>query len=126
MTTPPPSAATPLPWHRALALALVGEDRDDLDEPTRPDVKALVAALGGTQRIAAHAQEVRTAEQPWPHPLPETVTAGMGPAQLQALITRAVDLVRVAQRTTAPVINQRALSPDEIRLLRDVPPHHGV
>lgn len=126
MTTPTTPDATSPRWHRALALALLGEERDDLDEPTRPDVKGLVDALGGAHRIAAHVQERRDAEQPWPHPLPDVLTAGMGPAQLQALVTQAVGLVRAAQRTTAPVITQRALSPDEVRLLRDVPPHHGV
>lgn len=123
---PTTSDATSPRWHRALALALVGENRDELDEPAKPDVAALVAELGGAERIADHAQERRAAELLWPHPLPVTVTAGMGPAQLHALLTQAVEQVRAAQRATAQVITQRSLSPDEVRLLCDVPPHHGV
>ncbi len=116
-------------WHAALGSALTGEELD-LPESGRPDVAALIGDLAGlgwpARRIADHAREVVAAELPWPHPVGAAVRAGCGPAQFAAALTAArAQLGLVTLETRAPS-GRRTLTADEQRLLREVPPHHGV
>jgi hypothetical protein len=114
------------PWYQALAYALVGQLRKELDPEPR-DIGALLEALGGVHTVARHRRQQRElAGGVWPHPVPQALRSGVGPAQFQALLHQAVAAVVAADRpATRPVTSARPPSADEQRLLRDVPPHHG-
>lgn len=116
-------------WHAALGYALTGEELD-LPEAQAPDPAGLVddlASLGWTRtRIADHARQVLEAEQGWPHLVPATLRAGCGAAQLAALMGRVRELLDLTTLETRPPSGRRRLNADELRLLREVPPHHGA
>ncbi len=119
----------PARWHAALAWALVGQ-QVELAEPGSPDPEQLVRDLAArgwpAERIREHAVEVVHAEQPWPHQIPPELRAGTGAAQLFAALGRTRALLGlVALETRAPSARTR-LDADELRLMREVPPHHGV
>mgnify|MGYP000928655536 FL=1 len=115
-------------WHVALGYALTGEELD-LPDAAAPDASVLLADLAGAswtaERIAAHARDVAAAERPWPHLVPAAVRAGCGPAQLAAALTAARHELGLTTLETRPPSGRRRLNPDEERLLREVPPHHG-
>ena len=96
-------------WHQALAYALTGERRAELGEQEEPDLEVVVAALAG-RPLGAYA-------------VPADLRAGIGAAQLAALVTQL--RTRLAPRPR-PVLADRAPDADERRLLADVPPHHGA
>lgn len=105
---------------RAIAYALTGAEPGN-GTVARPE--ELIALLGGTETLRAHAAATRAAGEPWPHPVPESLRAGLSAAQLHAAIERARQQVdpppsRPVRRTAAP-------DADDLRLLREVPPHHG-
>ncbi len=114
-------------WHAALGCALTGEELP-LAEPGVPDPAALVddlAALGWTRdRIAAHARAEAAAEHAWPHPVPAALREGCGAAQLAAALVRVREALDLTSLETRPPSPRRRLTPDEVRLLREVPPHH--
>ena len=115
-------------WHSALGFALTGVEID-LPSTDRPDVGVLVAALaehGWTaERVAEHARTTVAAEQPWPHPVPSGLRAGCGAAQFHAVLNRARLALDLVVLETRPPSTRRRLNADEVRLLREVPPHHG-
>jgi hypothetical protein len=115
-------------WHSALAYALIGVDLE-LPATEQPDLDALLIELGHAgwtaERIAFHAREVADAEEPWPHGVPDALRTGCGPAQYYAALTKVrmqLDLQTIEKR---PPSVRRKLNPDEERLMREVPPHHG-
>jgi hypothetical protein len=114
-------------WHAALGYALVGVEFD-LAEPGAPDPSALVAALADagwpSERIAAHARTEVAAERTWPHPVPAPLRTGCGAAQLAAALGAARAELGLSALETRPPSRRRALTADEQRLLREVPPHH--
>jgi len=114
-------------WHAALACALTGAELS-LAESGAPDPAALVddlAALGWPRdRIADHARAEATAGRPWPHPVPAALRDGCGAAQLAAALTRVREALDLITLETRPPSAPRRLTPDEVRLLREVPPHH--
>ncbi|MBA8794649.1 hypothetical protein FHX74_002268 [Friedmanniella endophytica] len=122
-------SADPAPWDRALGWALTGHDHPDWPDAVAPDLDRVLARLAeaGESPVAAQA-DARATGQPWPHPVPDRLRAGLGAAQLAALMTELMTelqrrgLPQASQR--APVIKDRAPGPDELRLLRDVPPHY--
>jgi hypothetical protein len=115
-------------WHAALGYALTDEDLD-LPDPALPDVSVLLAdlaAIGWTgDRIAAHARACAAAEVAWPHAIPAALRTGCGPAQLAAALGVARHALGLTALETRPPSGRRRLNPDEERLLREVPPHHG-
>lgn len=115
-------------WHAAVGFALVGEQLE-VDEPGRPDPDALAEALvarGWTgDRIAAHAQARLAAGLPWPHPVAVALRQGCGAAQLQAALGATRVALGIATLVTRNPSVRTRLTPDEVRLLREVPPHHG-
>lgn len=115
-------------WQTALGYALTGCELG-LAEPGGPDVVALVSALGAAgwpaDRIEAHARSRVTAELPWPHEVPADLRAGCGAAQLAAALRLAREQLGLANFEVRPPSGRRRLNPDELRLMRDVPPHHG-
>lgn len=114
-------------WHAALGLALTGVDLP-LSEPGIPDPAALVTDLAShgwpRDRIADHARAEAAAERPWPHPVPAGLRAGCGAAQLAAALTRVRELLELSTLETRPPSAPRPFTADEVRLLREVPPHH--
>ncbi len=114
-------------WQASIAYALIGVELV-LDEAGGPDARAVVAALvenGWTaKQIGAHVREVVAAEHSWPHPVPERLRHGCGPAQLHALITEARGLLDLTTMEVRPPSRRILLNPDERRLLDEVPPHH--
>ena len=114
-------------WQAAIAYALVGADLDPA-ESGRADPEAALAALAGlgwtTERIHAHARAVVAAEQPWPHPVPEALRRGCGPAQLHAAVARARELLGLVTLEVRTPSRRTQLTADEKRLLAEVPPHH--
>lgn len=116
-------------WQAALAHALTGQTLN-LSEPGGPDpdrlVDELAAAGWSADAIAAHARDRAEAERPWPHRVPEELRAGCGAAQLSAALGRTRELLRLTTLETRSPSGRRKLNPDEQRLLREVPPHHGV
>lgn len=115
------------PWHRAIAFALTGTDAD-FGVQDAPDPATLVAELAergwDAERIAAHARDVPGTE-PWPHPVPDALRAGLGAAQLHAAIGQARGRLGLEVLTVLPPSRRSRLTADERRLLGEVPPHHG-
>ena len=113
----------PLPWHPALAAALVGE-RLDLGTQDRPDVPALIADLAtlgwDAPRIAATARDA----SPWPFPMSDADRAALGVAQFHAALRDARRLLGLEFLTERPRSRRTELNADERRLLGDVPPHY--
>jgi hypothetical protein len=119
-------SARPGPWHQALVYALLGERRPDLGVQDAPDldrlIDALIRAFGGREALTSAVQTAQRDRSPWPVPLPGDLAAGLGSAQFWAALTHLRD--RLAPRPTANPPQPRALTPEERRLLADVPPHH--
>jgi hypothetical protein len=115
-------------WQAALGFALVGA-RLQFFEPGGPDPQALLTELASAgwsvERISVHAHQVVADEQPWPHPVPSQLRAGCGPAQFYAALTRVRLLLGLESMETRPPSGRSKLNPDEVRLMREVPPHHG-
>lgn len=114
------------PWHQALAYALLGRRCPDLgDDQARPDVAVVAAWLedhGLVEQAHRLASAPRSAEHPWPVPVPPDLH--VPPAQWAAALfelRRRLGLLGVATRPAT----DRPLDADELRLLREVPPHHG-
>lgn len=116
-------------WHAAIAWALVGEEVA-LPEPGRPDPAVLVAdlaAVGWTAaRLREHAGDTVADERAWPHQIPPALRRGCGAAQLSAALGRTRGLLGLVTLETRGPSGRTRLDADELRLLRDVPPHHGV
>lgn len=115
-------------WQAAIGYALVGAELA-LDEPGRPDPELLVTELAAAGwsagRIGDHARQVLSGEQVWPHPVPTALRAGCGAAQFAAALGRARELAGVATLETRAPSTRTRLNADELRLMREVPPHHG-
>ncbi|HEY9291894.1 MAG TPA: hypothetical protein VIP98_11490 [Microlunatus sp.] len=116
-------------WHQALAYAIIGRRLDGLGTQPVPDLAvvsdAIVSQLpGGLIELREVIREHRAAGEPWPYPVPDDLRQGIGAAQwiaaLNALRQR-LDL----DNPERPVLSDRPPDPDEQRLLREVPPHHG-
>lgn len=114
-------------WHRAIAYALTGADLP-LGGQAAPDLDAFARQLDeqgwDAERLGAHAREA-AASGPWPHPVPDALRAGLGAAQLHAAIAGARARFGLEVLTVLPPSRRTALTPDERRLLADVPPHFG-
>jgi len=107
---------------RAVGYALTGIV-PTADGPEPFDPAELVELLGGATRLRAHAAETRAAGRPWPHPVPAELRDGLGAAQLYAAVEQARNLVDApATKVRGPAAAPGA---DDLRLLREVPPHHG-
>lgn len=115
-------------WHAALGWALTGEELA-FPATDQPDVETLLAHLAGhgwtAKRIGAHARDTVAAEQVWPHPVPDRLRAGCGPAQFHAAVNRARAALDLVVLETRPPSARQHLNADEQRLMREVPPHHG-
>lgn len=105
---------------RAIAYALAG---DPESAPGVTDPGDLITRLGGPESLRAHATAVRAAGEPWPHPVPAELRTGLGAAQLYAAIEHARRQVDLPPKR--PVLRTAAPDADDLRLLREVPPHHG-
>ncbi|HOA89586.1 MAG TPA: hypothetical protein PKX10_09840 [Propioniciclava tarda] len=114
-------------WHVALAYALVGE-RLDLPSRSTPDASLLadeLARAGWTpERLRDHALATQASEAPWPHPVPSELRAGLGAAQFHAAVGRVRVELGLDALAARPPSGRTALTPDERRLLAEVPPHH--
>lgn len=115
-------------WQAALGYALTGQELA-LAEYGRPDPVALVADLaeaGWTaDRIAGHAHALAAAEVAWPHQVPADLRSGCGAAQFAAALRAARQVLDLASLEVRPPSGRLKLNPDEERLMREVPPHHG-
>lgn len=110
---------------RRLAYALVGVEVDVGACDSEPVLLARLAADGwGVPEIRRHAQERSGAGQPWPHQVPLDWLRECGAARWAALVADLVDRLRLAGDPTVRS-GDRPLTPDERRLLAEVPPHHG-
>ncbi|HEY5821405.1 MAG TPA: hypothetical protein VIT20_05490 [Propionibacteriaceae bacterium] len=108
-----------LSWHQALAYALTGRRVEELGRQAKPDVPALVLALGD---IATPAELLQSA-----YAVPADLMEGIGAAQFAAALFTVRSTVAAQPGVRpAPVVSSRALTADERRLLGEVPPHHGV
>lgn len=114
------------PWHEALVLALTGAQHPELGIQLAPDlieVERWLRSDGRVDQVRRYAASQRAGGRPWPLPVPSAL--GLPPAQFSAAVyaLRArLGLLGVLRVATAA----RSLSADEQRLLRDVPPHHGI
>lgn len=121
MSTVPASA----PWHQSLVFALLGERHPGLGQQPAPDLAELDRWLHEDGRLAAVRErwtERRRTGLPSPFPLPDDLA--VPPAQF----TAALRVLRVRLglvETAAPPAPHRPLTADDVRLVRDVPPHHG-
>jgi hypothetical protein len=115
-------------WQAALAYALTGCELP-LGEPGRPDPQALVEGLDAAgwpaSRVGEHARDQVVAESTWPHAVPTSLRAGCGAAQLAAALSLTRELLHLTTLEVRPPSGRLKLSPDEERLMREVPPHHG-
>ncbi len=115
-------------WQAALGYALTGRDLE-LPEPGHPAPQALVDGLAANgwpaSRIGDHARAVAAAESAWPHAVPAALRAGCGAAQLAASLRAARELLHLTTLDERGPSARTKLNPDEQRLMREVPPHHG-
>ena len=115
-------------WQAAICYALTGCERE-LVEPGRPDLEALLEALSAAgwpaSRVGDHARERVAAELAWPHPVPATLREGCGAAQFAAALRLAREMLNLTSLEVRPPSGRSTLNPDEERLMREVPPHHG-
>lgn len=115
-------------WHSALAFALTTVELD-LPGTQQPDPEVVLAKLAeagwSAGRIGEHARAVLAAEQPWPHSVPAQLRLGCGPAQFHAALAKCRALLDLQTMETRPPSGRNRLNPDEERLMREVPPHHG-
>ncbi len=111
---------------RAVGYAITGTEPTPAASSSRDeafDPVALIAELGGVDALRAVAAEAKEAGRNWPHPIPERLRQGLGAAQLHAAVVQVRSLI---DESRSPVIRRStAADPDDLRLLRDVPPHHG-
>lgn len=110
------------PWHRAIALALVGE-RLDLGEQDVPDVRALLTDLAERGWSRDRIDVIAHGTSPWPFPLSPADRAGLGQAQLFAALREARRRLGLEVMSVRPPSRRTHLDADERRLLADVPPH---
>ncbi|HOC13008.1 MAG TPA: hypothetical protein PLL50_08175 [Propionicimonas sp.] len=122
-------------WHIALGFALTGDELDldvaaDGGPGDEPNPERLVTQLeqGGwsRERILEHALSRVTGDLSWPHFVPAELRTGCGAAQFHAALGATRALLDLQVLESRPPSGRTRLSPDEERLLRDVPPHHGV
>lgn len=107
-----------LPWHSALAYALVGEEWE-LGLQVAPDPAEVLRAV--TER--GYRAEDLVAVARTPHPVPQRLRQGMGAAQFQAALAQLRSLAHAdGLRASAPSRRTR-LDAAERRLVEDVPPH---
>ncbi len=96
---------------------------------TASDVPSLVAelsALGwGTERIQQLRGERMEQRLPWPFPVAPELMAGVGFARFAALLADLREALGISGRLAASPAPERALNPDERRLVADRPPHWG-
>ena len=115
-------------WQAATAFALVGEVVE-LPEPGGPDVDGLVLGLAAAgwpaARIAELARGELSVEGVWPFPVPAELRQGLGAAQFAAAVAAARRELGVADLVVRVRGGRTRLTADELRLLADVPPHHG-
>lgn len=114
-------------WQASLAFALTGEEFA-CPEPGQPDARALVDALASAGwdagRIGDHARQRAAAGEAWPHQVPTPLRQHCGAAQLAASLGEARELLGLTTLEARGPSAPRPLTPDEQRLLREVPPHH--
>jgi hypothetical protein len=117
-------------WNAALTYAITGQRWEDLTESDGPDLDLLVVQIGrrypggiDTLRDAAAAR--RRAGEPWPYEVPAELAEGLGAAQWLAALAGLRKRLELGPQPARPVLSDRQPDADELRLLRDVPPHHG-
>lgn len=108
---------------RAVAYALTGAEASIAPSTEPFDPAELITRLGGVDALRAVAEEARTSGLAWPYPIPERLRDDIGAAQLHAAVERARQLIEQPR----PTLRQRSTAPDadDLRLIREVPPHHG-
>lgn len=113
-------------WHRALAFAVTGEVVEGLGTQDVPDVTELADRLRTVygDRLARDVAERQAAEQAWPYPVPAELMVGIGFAQFAAALRGLQSALGLSAFPAVPPARPRPLTPDEVRLLREVPPHH--
>lgn len=118
---------TPGPtWQGLLAYALTGHPAN----PRGDDVTGVLAALAESgfpaDRLRTLAVTAADEGQPWPYLVSAEDVRSVGPARWHALLREAQAALGLDGLLTAPPSTRTALTHDEQRLLRDVPPHHGT
>lgn len=109
------AAPEPPAWHQALAYALTGRRYPELGRQERPDLEQVADFL-----------RPRLPDRPGPpHPVPADLGAGLGPAQLAAAVVELRRRLGLNQPLQRAAVTDRPLTPEEQRLLREVPPHYG-
>lgn len=112
---------------RAVAFALGGEDvgaQPSLDHATAHELERRLTELGlGRAQLGARRRQRLAAEQPWPWSVPQRLRGGIPAAQLLALCTDTTEAMQL--RTLRLHAEDTALTPADLRLLADRPPHWG-
>ena len=115
-------------WQAALGYALTGCELQ-LAETGRPDPHELVEGLDAAgwpaSRVAEHAAAQVAAEIAWPQHVPAALRAGCGAAQFSAALGLARELLHLTTIVVRAPSGRLTLNPEEERLMREVPPHHG-
>ncbi len=112
-------------WAQALAYALGADGVEPLSIPGTPALGPVVEAVGGVDRLVEVVARCRQTTGRWPRPVDRP--DDLGPAQWAALLSAAERLVGQAEaERSGRVLSGAAPDADELRLLRDVPPHHGA
>lgn len=116
-------------WYAPFARALTGDTFTPATDPeaTTVDAAAFVTWLAQQgwedKKISAYAHDVRAGGDLWPAPF--DVPTGLGPAQQSAVLRQVLDLLGNPQWHTESPRAPRPPTRDDLRLLREVPPHHG-
>jgi hypothetical protein len=115
-------------WHSALAQALTGEAAD-FPASDGPDPVGLADELARrgwpAERVQEHASARIAAELPWPHAVDPAVIAALGAARFYAALTQLRKCLGVWVLDSQAPSSRTQLNADELRLLAEVPPHHG-
>lgn len=128
----------PVAWHSALCFAITGVWFDDLGVQPAPDLDRVEQLImqrtpGGEQAIEADIARRQRLGLAWPYPLsdlpddlPHDVAASIRPAQWLAAAGALRQRFGLDRAGCHRLRSERQPDADELRLLRELPPHHGT
>ena len=114
---------------RAVGLALTGEEvaatGPAVGSPEERVVGWLEASGWGSERLHALRAQRQAEEQPWPFPVPPDEVRPVGFARYAAVLKAVRASLGVDGLVPTVHNGPKVIGPAELRLLAEVPPHHG-
>lgn len=115
-------------WLTAVGLALTGEQIEaSASGPVHgSDAAAWLLEHGWPpERVQQHRHDMVDQEVLWPHALPADLLGRGTAAQFHALLEECRTLLGVSGAVSRMRPAETHLTPDDLRLIAELPPHHG-